>query len=52
MVVHDGDRDLTEPGNTCMISIPSVWDPKLAPPGHLLTLSGLKTLRFLSRLPR
>lgn len=34
VVVHDSDRDLTEPGNTCMISIPSVWDPNLAPPGH------------------
>ncbi|MDY6782894.1 MAG: NAD(P)/FAD-dependent oxidoreductase [Cyanobacteriota bacterium] len=28
------DRDLTEPGNTCMISIPSVWDSQLAPVGH------------------
>lgn len=34
VVVHDRDRDLTEPGNTCMISIPSVWDAQLAPPGH------------------
>ncbi len=34
VVVHDSDRDLTEPGNTCMISIPSVWDPNLAPPGY------------------
>jgi phytoene dehydrogenase-like protein len=34
VVLHDGDRDLTTPGNTCMISIPSVLDPSLAPPGH------------------
>ena len=34
VVVHDAERDLTTPGNTCMISIPSVWDASLAPPGH------------------
>jgi len=34
VVVHDLHRDITTPGNTCMISIPSVWDPSLAPPGH------------------
>lgn len=33
VVVHD-DRDITIPGNTCMISIPSVWDATLAPDGH------------------
>jgi len=33
VVVHS-DRDLAEPGNTCMISIPSVWDPSLAPAGR------------------
>ncbi|BAU14871.1 all-trans-retinol 13,14-reductase [Leptolyngbya sp. NIES-3755] len=33
VVVHD-DRDITVPGNTCMISIPSVWDANLAPAGH------------------
>lgn len=33
VVVHD-DRDITTPGNTCMISIPSVWDASLAPLGH------------------
>lgn len=33
VVVHD-DRDITTPGNTCMISIPSVWDANLAPSGH------------------
>lgn len=34
VVVHDGNKDITEPGNTCMISIPSVWDKNLAPVGH------------------
>lgn len=34
VVVHDAQRDITEPGNTCMISIPSVWDASLAPVGH------------------
>ncbi|MBD2298514.1 NAD(P)/FAD-dependent oxidoreductase [Nostoc sp. FACHB-190] len=34
VVVHDSDQDITTPGNTCMISIPSVWDVTLAPEGH------------------
>lgn len=34
VVVHDANKDITEPGNTCMISIPSVWDASLAPRGH------------------
>lgn len=34
VVVHGGDRDITAPGNTCMISIPSVLAPNLAPAGH------------------
>ncbi|MBE9066564.1 FAD-dependent oxidoreductase [Leptolyngbya cf. ectocarpi LEGE 11479] len=34
VVVHDTDQDITTPGNTCMISIPSVLDPSLAPEGH------------------
>lgn len=34
VVVHDDRQDITQPGNTCMISIPSVWDASLAPPGH------------------
>lgn len=34
VVVHDPDQDIATPGNTCMISIPSVWDASLAPPGH------------------
>ena len=34
VVVHDRTKDITEAGNTCMISIPSVWDANLAPEGH------------------
>lgn len=34
VVVHDSNQDITVPGNTCMISIPSVWDKNLAPDGH------------------
>ncbi|MBE9129524.1 MULTISPECIES: phytoene desaturase family protein [unclassified Coleofasciculus] len=34
VVVHDASRDITEPGNTCMISIPSVWDASLSPADH------------------
>lgn len=34
VVVHDSSQDITVPGNTCMISIPSVWDASLAPEGH------------------
>lgn len=34
VVVHDTNRDITQPGNTCMISIPSVWDANLAPVNH------------------
>ena len=34
VVVPGCERDLAAPGNTCMISIPSVWDPGLAPAGH------------------
>lgn len=34
VVVHDSQQDITQPGNTCMISLPSVWDPKLAPANH------------------
>jgi carotene isomerase len=34
VVLHSRDRDVTEPGNTCMISIPTVWDANMAPPGH------------------
>ncbi|HLP91730.1 MAG TPA: NAD(P)/FAD-dependent oxidoreductase [Nostocaceae cyanobacterium] len=34
VVVHNSNLDITVPGNTCMISIPSVWDKTLAPEGH------------------
>lgn len=34
VVVHTDDQPVTTPGNTCMVSIPSVWDPNLAPAGH------------------
>jgi phytoene dehydrogenase-like protein len=34
VVVHDSNQDITAPGNTCMISIPSVWDANLAPAKH------------------
>jgi len=34
VVVHDTQLDITTPGNTCMVSIPSVWDAKLAPANH------------------
>jgi carotene isomerase len=34
VVVHSAEQDITTPGNTCMISIPSVWDAALAPVGH------------------
>ncbi|MBW4525642.1 MAG: NAD(P)/FAD-dependent oxidoreductase [Phormidium tanganyikae FI6-MK23] len=33
-VVIQDDRDITVPGNTCMISIPTVWDKNLAPSGY------------------
>ncbi|MEL4897118.1 phytoene desaturase family protein [Crocosphaera sp. Alani8] len=39
VVVHDSNKDITVPGNTCMISIPSVWDKKLAPDGHYVVHS-------------
>jgi carotene isomerase len=34
VVVHDASRPVTVPNNVGMISIPSVWDPALAPLGH------------------
>ena len=34
VVVHDSDVDITAPGNTCMVSIPTALDPEQAPPGH------------------
>ncbi len=34
VVVHSSEQEITVPGNTCMISIPSVWDQSLAPAGY------------------
>lgn len=34
VVIDDAKRDIKSPGNVCMISIPSVLDPSLSPPGH------------------
>ncbi|MGB6296036.1 MAG: NAD(P)/FAD-dependent oxidoreductase [Rivularia sp. (in: cyanobacteria)] len=34
VVVHDAQKDISVPGNTCMISIPTVWDSSLAPENH------------------
>ncbi len=34
VVVHDNNSDVTEPGNTCMVSIPTVLDPQQAPAGY------------------
>lgn len=37
VVIHNPEVvDITTPGNTCMISIPSVWDYNLCPPEHHL----------------
>ena len=34
VVVHDNQKDITTPGNTCMVSIPTVLDPQQAPEGY------------------
>ncbi|MEL7068988.1 MAG: NAD(P)/FAD-dependent oxidoreductase [Cyanobacteria bacterium J06581_3] len=34
VVVHSNEKDITEPGNTCMVSIPTVLDPQQAPDGY------------------
>lgn len=34
VVVQDSHQDITIPGNTCMISMPTVWDTTLAPEEH------------------
>jgi phytoene dehydrogenase-like protein len=53
VVIHDLDRDITEPGNTCMVSIPTVWDRSLAPEGHhalhAYTLEPFETWEHLDR---
>ena len=36
-VIIDSDRDIAEPGNTVMISIPTLWSPEMAPEGwHII----------------
>ncbi|RZM81714.1 FAD-dependent oxidoreductase [Leptolyngbya iicbica LK] len=43
VVVQNRDRPLDAPGNTCMISIPSVLDPSLAPAGkHVVHVYSLE----------
>ncbi|MEM8505727.1 MAG: NAD(P)/FAD-dependent oxidoreductase [Cyanobacteria bacterium P01_D01_bin.1] len=34
VVVHNNEEDITTPGNTCMVSIPTVLDPQQAPEGY------------------
>ena len=34
VVVHDSEKDVTVPGNTCMVSVPTVLDPQQAPRGY------------------
>jgi len=34
VVVHDSSIAVTDPGNTCMVSIPTVLDPQQAPAGY------------------
>ncbi|MEO1790660.1 MAG: NAD(P)/FAD-dependent oxidoreductase [Cyanobacteria bacterium J06629_19] len=34
VVVHSNEADVTTPGNTCMVSIPTVLDPHQAPAGY------------------
>jgi len=34
VVVRNENRPISEPGNVCMISIASVWEPGMAPEGH------------------
>lgn len=34
VVVHDNEKEITAPGNTCMVSIPTVLDPQQAPAGY------------------
>ncbi|MGD1897276.1 MAG: phytoene desaturase family protein [Phormidesmis sp.] len=34
VVVHNSDLPVTTPGNTCMVSIPTVLDPQQAPEGY------------------
>lgn len=34
VVVRDENKPISEPGNVCMISVASVWEPNMAPEGH------------------
>ncbi|MEL7142092.1 MAG: NAD(P)/FAD-dependent oxidoreductase [Cyanobacteria bacterium J06643_4] len=34
VVVHNNEASVTQPGNTCMVSIPTVLDPQQAPEGY------------------
>jgi phytoene dehydrogenase-like protein len=34
VVVRDDTKPIDKPGNVCMISIASVWEPDMAPKGH------------------
>ena len=34
VVVRNEDESISQPGNVCMISIASAWEPSLAPPGY------------------
>ncbi len=50
VVVLDNTMDINVPGNTCMVSIPTVWDPSLAPEGyhgiHCYTLEPYKSWKL------
>ncbi|WP_159786074.1 phytoene desaturase family protein [Sodalinema gerasimenkoae] len=50
VVLLDNTLDVNVPGNTCMVSIPSVWDSNLAPPGyhslHCYTLEPYKSWKL------
>lgn len=51
-VVIDSSKDIASPGNTVMISIPTVWSPEMAPPGwhviHAYTLESFDKWPALS----
>ena len=34
VVVRNENESISQPGNVCMISIASVWEPSMAPPGY------------------
>lgn len=53
VVVHDSETDVAVPGNTCMVSIPTVLDPQQAPAGyhtvHAYTLEPYEVWEGLDR---